>query len=72
MKTIWNVVKRETGKVQLSCEIASININNTEIKDSQLIANEFSTYFVRVAEDTALTDEDNNSSSVYQEKSILK
>jgi len=72
MKTIWNVVKRETGKVQLSCEIASININNTEIKDSQLIANEFSTYSVRVAEDTALTDEDNNSSSVYQEKSILK
>jgi hypothetical protein len=38
IKTMWNIVKRETGKIHLSEQMLSLLINNEKVKDPVTVA----------------------------------
>jgi cell division protein FtsI/penicillin-binding protein 2 len=49
-RTIWNIVKTETGEKIRKEEILLLNINGTLIQLQQIIANSFNEYFLKTAE----------------------
>jgi hypothetical protein len=49
-KTIWNIVRSETGKITKREDITSLSINGMLIQNQQTIANSFNNYFSIVAE----------------------
>ena len=49
-RTIWNIVKSETGKKIGTEEISSLNINGKLIQNQQTIADSFNEYFSTTAE----------------------
>ena len=49
-KTVWNIVKTETGKKLRKEEVASLKINGELIHNQQVISNSFNDYFLNTAE----------------------
>jgi hypothetical protein len=45
IKTTWNVIKRETGKIHLTEQMASLLTNNEKVKDPGTVANAFNNFF---------------------------
>jgi hypothetical protein len=48
IKTTWNIIKHETGKLHLTEQIPSILINEETAKDPEEIADAFNTFFRQV------------------------
>jgi hypothetical protein len=53
IKTTWNIIKHETGKLCLTEHIPSLLINDDKVKDLEVIADAFSTFFLTVTENLA-------------------
>lgn len=51
IKTVWDVVKEETGKPTPNSSIGNINFNDVEIADKRQIANILNYHFVSVSSD---------------------
>jgi hypothetical protein len=51
-KTIWNIVKNETGKYNNSHDPSQLNKNGKKIKNGLHIANAFNTYFSTMIDKT--------------------
>ena len=49
-RTIWNIVKTETGRRIRKEEVSSLTINGELIQNQQVIANSFNDYFLNIAE----------------------
>ena len=49
-RTIWNIVKSETGKKLKKEQVWSLNINGKLIQNQQIIANSFNDYLLNTAE----------------------
>jgi hypothetical protein len=45
IKTTWNIVKRETGKIHLAEQMPSLLINNEKVKGPVTVANAFNIFF---------------------------
>jgi hypothetical protein len=45
IKTIWNIIKQQTGKLHLTEQIPSLLINDEKVKDLEEIAGAFNTFF---------------------------
>jgi hypothetical protein len=63
VKTVWKIVKKETGKYSTEEVTRSIKINDNAIKNPKPLANSFNTYFLTIIErinndTTTLTTED--------------
>jgi hypothetical protein len=56
IKTAWNIIKHESGKLHLMVQIASLLINKDKVKDSQKIADAFNTFFL-ITENLGLRQE---------------
>ncbi|PNF35146.1 hypothetical protein B7P43_G09274 [Cryptotermes secundus] len=50
-KTIWNIIKTETGKKEDKVDIQSLDIKGIITSDQQIMAKNLNDYFVTVAED---------------------
>jgi hypothetical protein len=50
VKTVWKIVKKETGKQSTDIEIPPIMINYNIVYDPKHIANSFNTYFLMTVE----------------------
>jgi hypothetical protein len=66
-KAIWDVVKLETKKIGNSNHAITLNIEETLVRNHQDIANEFNKYFLSIAKniivdqnDTVFQKQDNN------------
>jgi hypothetical protein len=58
MKTIWNIVKTETGKKDSKEEIHLLNINGSIAYNQQIIADSFNDCFLIIAD--TITDNSRN------------
>jgi hypothetical protein len=56
IKTIWNILKYETGKLHLAEQIPSLLIDDEEVKDPEVIADAFY-FFLRISENLNLHQE---------------
>jgi hypothetical protein len=45
IKTTWNIIKHETGKLHLTEQIPSLLRNDEEVKDPEVIADAFNTFY---------------------------
>jgi capsular polysaccharide biosynthesis protein len=45
VKTVWKIVKKETGKQSTDTAIQPIKVNDNIVHDSKHIANSFNNYF---------------------------
>jgi hypothetical protein len=45
IKTTWNIIKPETGKLHLTEQMPSLLINDQKVKDPEVIADVFNTFF---------------------------
>jgi hypothetical protein len=45
VKTIWDIIKNNTGKSQISERISELRSDNGNIKDTKEIAHTFNTFF---------------------------
>jgi hypothetical protein len=50
IKTTWNIIKRETGKMHLSEQMPSLLTNNEKVKDLGTVANYFNNFFLTTTE----------------------
>jgi hypothetical protein len=50
IKTTWNVIKHETGKLHLTEHIPALLIIDDEVKDLEVIADAFNTFCLAVTE----------------------
>jgi hypothetical protein len=48
VKTVWKIVKKETGKQSTDIEIPPIKINDNIVDDPKHIANSFNTYYTGI------------------------
>jgi hypothetical protein len=60
IKTFWSMMKRITGTIPSNDELASSNINKTEMRDSLTIINAFNNYFLTVAGNISSNNENND------------
>ena len=49
MKTTWNIIRKETSKLNNECNINSIRINDQVVYNQITIANELNSYFSNIA-----------------------
>ena len=49
-RTVWNIVKTETGRRIRKEDVSSLTINGELIQSQQVIANSFNDYFLNIAE----------------------
>jgi hypothetical protein len=54
IKTTWNMIKCETGRLHLTEQISSVLINTEKVNDPQIIADEFDTFFLQTTENLSL------------------
>jgi hypothetical protein len=59
-KTIWEIVKLETGKRKNNKEVQSLNIDGQTTNNTQTIANAFNDYFLSLAEQQHVNDDADN------------
>jgi hypothetical protein len=45
IRTTWNIIKHESGKLQQTEQIPSVLINGDKVKDPEIIADAFNTFF---------------------------
>jgi hypothetical protein len=45
IKTTWNIIKCESGKLHLTEQISSVLSNSGKVNDPQIIADAFNTFF---------------------------
>jgi hypothetical protein len=45
IKTAWNIIKHETGKLHLTEETPSLFINDKEVKNPEVIADTLNTFY---------------------------
>jgi ribosomal protein L33 len=50
VKTTWNIIKKETGKVHPTEQVPSLVVSNEKLKDPKSMANAFSNFFLTVTE----------------------
>jgi hypothetical protein len=50
IKTTWNIVKRETGKIHFPEQMPSLLINGDKGKDPGKVADAFNNFFLTIAE----------------------
>jgi hypothetical protein len=50
IKTTWNIIKKETGKLHSMEQVPSLLMNNEELTDPKKIANAFNTFFLKITE----------------------
>jgi hypothetical protein len=50
IKTTWNIVKRDTGKIQLAEQMPSLLINNEKVKDPVTVADAFNIFILTITE----------------------
>jgi hypothetical protein len=50
IKTIWNIIKKETGKVHSMEQVPFLLMNNEELTDPKNMANTFNTFFLTITE----------------------
>ena len=50
MKTIWEIVKKETGNKNCNHEVQALEINNVKVTNQYAIVNSFNNYFVSIAD----------------------
>ena len=50
VKTTWNIIKKETGKLHPTEQIPSLVMGNENLKEPESLANTFNNYFLTVAE----------------------
>jgi hypothetical protein len=61
IKTMWNIVKSETGKRNCKIGVHQMNINGKLITNNHMIANSFNTYFSTIADKLTASNTNNNS-----------
>jgi hypothetical protein len=54
MKTTWNLIKQETGKIHVTEQKLSLLINDGKTKDPENITDVFNSFFLSVAENLYL------------------
>ena len=52
IKTTWNIIQKEMGKVYAVEEVPTLHVNNEQLKDPTKMANAFNTFFVAVSEES--------------------
>jgi hypothetical protein len=57
IKTTWNIIKCESGKLHLTEQIPSVLINSEKVNDIQIIADAFNTFFLQTTENLSLHQE---------------
>jgi hypothetical protein len=50
VKTTWNIIKKETGKVHPTEQVPSLVVSNEKLKDPQIMANAFNNFFLILTE----------------------
>jgi hypothetical protein len=50
VKTTWNIIRKETGKLHPTEQIPSLVVGNEKLKEPKSMANAFNNYFLTVAE----------------------
>jgi hypothetical protein len=58
IKTTWNLIKCESGKLHLTEQIPSVLIHSEKVNDSQIIADAFNTFFLQTTENQSLHQEE--------------
>jgi hypothetical protein len=54
IKTTWNIIKQETGKIHITEQMPSLLINDEKIRDPQKVADVFNDFFLSTAENLNL------------------
>jgi hypothetical protein len=54
MKTTWNIIKSESGKLHLTEQLPSVLINSEKVNDPQIIVDAFNTFFLQITENLNL------------------
>jgi len=54
IKTTWNIIKQETGKLHVTEQMPSLLMNDEEIKDPEKVSNVFNSFFLSIAENSYL------------------
>jgi hypothetical protein len=54
IKTTWNIIKQETGKLHVTEQMPSLLMNDEEIKDPEKVSNVFNSFFLSIAENLNL------------------
>jgi hypothetical protein len=54
IKTIWNIIKQETGKMHATEQMPSLLINDEKIEDPEKVADIFNSFFLSTAENLNL------------------
>jgi hypothetical protein len=57
IKTTWNIIKHETGKLCLTEQIPSLLIKNEKVKDPEVNADAFNIFFLTITENPDLHQE---------------
>jgi hypothetical protein len=70
IKTTWEIIKKETGKYKHHRTIEALRINNTMVKNSKEIAQNFNDYFSTVA-DTIIENIKNDNDGLNDYSSCL-
>jgi hypothetical protein len=50
IKTAWNIIKRETGKIHLPEQMPSLLINEEKVKGPGKVADTFNNFFLTITE----------------------
>jgi hypothetical protein len=50
IKTTWNIIKKETGKVRLNEQTPSLFTDDAKVKDPESVANTFNNFFLTITE----------------------
>jgi hypothetical protein len=58
IKTTWNIIKFQSGKLHLTEQIPSDLINSEKANDPQIIADAFNTFFLQILENLSLHHEE--------------
>jgi hypothetical protein len=64
MKATWKIINREKGMKQLDITPLSLKINDTKIKDKNIMANTFNNYFATIADHVQAGKKQNSSSNI--------
>jgi hypothetical protein len=72
IKTNWNTIEHETGKLHLTDQIPSLLINDEKLKDPEVIADAFSTFFMTVTENLNLHQEVRDDAISFLKEAVLR
>jgi hypothetical protein len=70
IRTTWNIVKCESGKLHLTEQVPSVLINSDKVNDPQIIVDAFNTFFLCTTENLSLPQEERGDVISFLKKGI--